>query len=298
MRKPPYSPLVARRALCFPAAVLLGGAGCATTAGSAADIAALKEEVSTLRRERRMDEKRIEALENQFDAQQAQLSKLRHGDLSDDEVVPPLAVIHLGRRSRPMSALPPVPTSVAVREPDDADLAALDDAASRSAAGGAPAGDPDTLFQQAFEKLKTGDLVGAAIDFQTFAQNFPRNDAADNALLDEGIALYGQRRFGDALAVLTRIEGRYPAGDAVPEAIWRAADCEEQLGRAADAKKRLRHLAKDYPQTPEGARALEKLGGAAPPAPAAPQSRASGATGAGDGTEVSNRYVSLLHEGG
>ncbi|MHB8418503.1 MAG: tetratricopeptide repeat protein [Myxococcales bacterium] len=259
MRKPSCSSIVARFPLAFPAAVLLGGAGCAAGRINASEVAALKEEVATLRRERRLDEKRLQALEDQFDAQQAELSRLH---LSDGGAsLPSLQVVHLARLGRPPKALPPVPTRVAVREPDPADLAALDDAATRGPQDN-PSEGADALFDQAFGKLKTGDLVGAAADFQSFAERYPRNTAADNALLDEGIALYGQHRYGEALSVLARIEARYPAGDAVPEALWRAADCEEQLGRVDDARKRLRHLAKDYPQSPEGARAREKLGGA------------------------------------
>ncbi len=256
MRKPSCSSIVARSTLAWPAAVLLGSIpGCATSGANAGDVAALKEEVATLRGERQVDEKRLQVLENQFDAQQAELQHLRsQGAL---EGLPSLRVVHL----EPGKAAPALPTRVQVREPDEADLARLDELLGHGfpTAVETSGGAPDALFDGAFEKLKTGDLVGAAADFQSFAEKFPKNPAADNALLDEGIAMYGQHNYAEALKVLSRIEARYPAGDAVPEALWRAADCEEKLGRIEDARKRLLHLSKDFPTSPEGSRARERL---------------------------------------
>jgi TolA-binding protein len=246
--------------------------GCATGGANANDVAALKEEVATLRRERQVDAQRLQVLENQFDAEQAELQHLRaEGGLGGTP--PSLQVVHLQPGSH--GSAPALPTHVKVREPDEANLAELDELLGHGfptvvdASGGAP----NALFDAAFDQLKTGDLVGAAAGFQSFADKYPKDTAADNALLDEGIAIYGQHRYAEALRILSRIEARYPAGDAVPEAIWRAADCEEKLGQVEAARTRLAHLAEDFPGSPEGARAAERLrslsakdpGGAAAP---------------------------------
>ena len=266
---------------------MLGIPGCATSGASASDVAALKEEVATLRRERQVDEKRLQVLENQFDAEQAELSTC----------APRASWTTCPRRCAwftcpPAAKISPaLPTVVKVREPDEADLAQLDEMVGRGfptaadSSNGSSGGGPDTLFDAAFEKLKTGDLLGAATDFQSFADRFPKNTAADNALLDEGIAMYGQHHYAEALKVLGRIEARYPAGDAVPEAIRRAADCEEKLGHAADARKRLVHLSKDFAGSPEGS---------GPRAPADPRARA----GAAAPAETSSKPVADSHEGG
>ncbi|MHB1845151.1 MAG: tetratricopeptide repeat protein [Deltaproteobacteria bacterium] len=228
-------------------------------------MAALRDEVASLRRERMADRKRLEALENQFDAQQAELSRLRGMPQSSAELVPSdLEVVHLRapKASRSARMMPRLPTDVPVREPSADDLAALEQAVpspGASASADSPDVLPDALYDGAFEKLKTGDLLGAASDFEAFAQRFPKNPAADNALLDQGIALYGLHRYDDALRAFSRIESRYPAGDALPEALWRSADCDEKLGRPADAKRLYAHLTKDFPDSPEGRRAKDRL---------------------------------------
>jgi TolA-binding protein len=208
-----------------------------------------------------VNDKRLQALENQFDAQQAELQHLRGPAASD--LPSSLKVIHL--KSGAQGAGPALPTQVRVRELDEAALAHLEELlgngfpTAANSYGPGSGGAPDALFDAAFDKLKTGDLVGAATEFQSFADRYPNNTAADNALLDEGIAVYGQHRYAEALRILSHIEARYPAGDAVPEALWRAADCDERLGQPAEARKRLQHLAQDFPASPEGARAVERL---------------------------------------
>ncbi len=247
-----------RSSLALPAAVLFGAApGCAS-GSSGARVSALEQEVAALRRERQADEKRLAALEDQVDAQQAQIARLRGRPGSAAGEPTGLPLVHLRPEASPAHA-PRLPTTIPVRLPDDDALAQLAQAAQAGAPGASDGAGPEAAFASAFEKLKVGDLDGAAAAFQTFAARWPKNSAADNALLDEGIALYGQHAFADALAVFASVERRYPAGDAVPEALWRAADCEERLGRSQDARRRLAHLAAAYPATAEGARAREKL---------------------------------------
>jgi TolA-binding protein len=248
-----------RAAVC-----LLYLASCASTGASAADVEALREEVAVLRRDNARDEKRIEALENQVDIQEADLRKLRPRDGTASLDLPPdLKTVRLASpTARAVRSLPVLPTAVPVREPDRDALANLDTVSLSTpvrAPGRGDPSDPDVLYNAAFEKLKTGDLVGAANDFQLFAQRFPHHTAADNALLDEGIALYGLRRYAEALQVLARIERNYPAGDTVPEALWRSADCQERLSHPKEARAVLEHLSQKYPNSPEGQKAHARL---------------------------------------
>jgi TolA-binding protein len=200
-------------------------------------------------------------LENQIDIQEADLRRLRPGTSSQE--VPSSPRLHGATSAgRPVRSLPQLPTDVAVREPNHDALATLENLSPPMALhplGKGEQPDPDLLFSQAFEKLKTGDLTGAANGFQLFVQRFPHHTAADNALLDEGIALYGLRRYSEALGVLARIERSYPAGDAVPEALWRSADCEERMSHPKEVRVLLEHLSEKFPKSPEGLKARTRL---------------------------------------
>jgi TolA-binding protein len=255
----PHLPRLNRPALCW-----LFLAGCVSTSQS--EIAPLREEVSALREAHQIDRKRLEALEVQVDAQQLELRRLR-GEAPAEETFQPsgsasLPVVHLQPHSP--GAVPILPTEVRVREPSAEVVAELDHASSRDTerVEGGPAGskeEADRLFDAAFEKLKTGELVGAAGMFRDFSRRFPHHPAADNALLDEGIAYYGLRRYQEALDVFDGLGKRYPAGDAVPEALWRAGDCEIKLGEVARAQSIYRSLMKSFPGSPEATKATAQL---------------------------------------
>jgi TolA-binding protein len=257
----PHLPRLSR-----PALLWLVLAGCVST--SQGEIAPLREEVSALREAHQVDRKRLEALEAQVDAQQLELRRLR-GEAPEEGTTQPggsssLPIVHL--QPQPLRGAPVLPTEVQVREPSAELVAELSRASSRASDGerieGGSAGskeEADRLFDSAFEKLKTGELVGAAGMFRDFAHRFPHHPAADNALLDEGIAYYGLRRYQEALEVFDGLAKRYPAGDAVPEALWRAGDCELKLGEPARAQSVYRSLVKSFPGSPEATKAAAQL---------------------------------------
>ena len=223
-----YLTRLTRPALCW-----LLVAGCVST--SEGEASPLREEVSALRKAHQEDRKRLEALEVLVDAQQMELRRIRGETLGDASQVPndsSLPIVHL---QPPASrTAPALPTDVRVREPPVEVVTELERSPTHAndveqTTSGSE--DADHLFDAAFEKLKTGELVGAAGMFRDFARRFPHHPAADNALLDEGIAYYGLRRYLEALDVFENLSKRYPAGDAVPEALWRAGRLRGQARR-------------------------------------------------------------------
>ena len=234
-------------------------AACAACAGaSRADLTPLREEVAALRQAHEADRKRIEALELQASLQQAELIRVRGGAVSDR--AEGLPVVRL--QPHAMRDLPSLSTATPVREPPPDKLAELQQGPPIELAEASPGREEaDALFSGAFGKLKTGELVGAAAMFHSFAQRFPHHPAADNAMLDEGIADYGLRRFQDALDVFGQLSRRYPAGDAVPEALWRSADCYLKLDEMAKAQETYEAIVKRFPGSPEAAKATAKLAG-------------------------------------
>lgn len=263
-------PLRLRRTLRLGWLCLAGCTGAAQSQNTP-----LREELAALRQSRDADRKRIDALEVQVGTQQIELRRLRAdpasqpfsasapvglGDGSEN-----LPIVHLQPHSP--RDLPAVPTEVAVREPSPEVVAELakpqlfSDANLSSVPGDSLSAseEADSMFKIAFEKLKTGELVGAAGLFHAFAQRFPHHPAADNAMLDEGIADYGLRRYQDALEVLEQLAKRYPAGDAVAEALWRAGDCQLKLQQPTEARVTYQLLMKRFPGSAEATKAAAQL---------------------------------------
>ena len=236
--------------------VMISASACATTSGSA-ETAALRDEVSIMRQTHQSDQRRIQSLETEIETLR---SEDRTASGKDGEMPGDLQVIHL---SRPGSAPPPLATAVTVREPSAEEIAQIA-AQPPTETGDAPrSGSPeeaDALFTAAFEKLKTGELVRATSQFEEFARKFPHHPNADNALLNAGIAQYGLRQYQEALATFRSLIKRYPAGDAVPEAMYREANCAEKLGHRQEARTLLQQVKDSYPRTAEAARADRRLG--------------------------------------
>jgi TolA-binding protein len=262
MRTVFHSPQLSRPAgLCW---LLALAAGCVST--SEGEIAPLREEVSALRQAHDSDRKRLEALEVQVDAQQMELRHLRgdtpdergSGDPASAAALPVVRLQPQGSRTAPA-----LPTEVKVHEPPVEVVAELERAHARatddSTGSAGSKEEADRLFDVAFEKLKTGELVGAASLFRDFARRYPHHPAADNALLDEGIAFYGLRQYQQALEVFEALTKRYPAGDAITEARLRAGDCQIKLGDLAAAQATLHGIVTIYPGSPEATKAAAQL---------------------------------------
>jgi tol-pal system protein YbgF len=237
------------------------GSACAT-ASSASEVTTMRAELKVMQQAHLDDQKKIDALQAEIEL----LSETRAPQATTSELPSDLQVVHLQpAKGQP----PPLATAVPIHEPTADELALISAAqaaeppetltAHGSSSGSSSPEEADALFSSAFERLKTGELVRAASEFQEFARRYPHHPAADNALLDEGIAYYGLRRYADALTAFRSLIKRYPAGDAVPEAMLREAECETRLGHRDQARSLLNHLKDAYPQSAEAARAGRRL---------------------------------------
>ena len=236
------------------------GSACATASGSA-EVATLRAELKAAQQTHLDDQKKIESLQAEVDTLGTEVKSQGHSDATD--LPSDLQVVHLPGPNR---AQPPaLATAVPIHEPTTDEIAlisathAAEPAESSHGGSGGSLEEADALFSSAFEKLKTGELVRAASEFQEFARRYPHHPAADNALLDEGIAFYGLRRYADASTAFRTLIKRYPAGDAVPEAMFREAECAERLGHRDQARTLFGHLKDAYPQSAEAARAGRRL---------------------------------------
>lgn len=162
--------------------------------------------------------------------------------------------MHRADRVNPVERAPRLPAEVELREPDDDQIARLDvdPAVAREA-------DADHAWAEAVQKLNEGHHAEAESDFLAFVAAHPRHTAADNALYLAGLVREARGDCAGALPLFEAVPARYPAGDAVPQAMLERGKCLRSLGRKDEAKAILGKLAQEHPDAPETAFAREVL---------------------------------------
>jgi TolA-binding protein len=248
-----------------PAAALVAAllvAGCSGTEASLRrDVDGLRSELALVRQENQELQRRLDAVSSRLEvvaARSVRPPEPRPTEPRAAESVVPggLAVIRVEpgppapMPPPPARRAPPIPTAVALVEPDGSRLDALARRSGRE------------LSAEAEAELKAArrkDGLARAHALDDFVARYPRHPQADNALV-EAVAAYAEAGRPEAACTMARraVE-EYPAGDALSEALWRLAACELQRG-GADAEKRiLTRLVAEFPSTPAARKAGERL---------------------------------------
>jgi TolA-binding protein len=249
-------PRCAREALA--ALALL--AGCAGGGDAARrDIEALRAEVRQLHQENADLAHRVETLTAQVELTSARLSRGPATPAAKDEsdkqtVIPPdLAVVRVAppaSGARAGRTPPPVPTSVPIGEPDQAQLDALSRRGGRDLA---------TEAEAELRRARAGAGNQRARALVEFVSRYPRHPEADNALVEAAAAYADAGIETESCGLARRAVADYPAGDALPDALERLAWCEGRVG-ARDAERRLlERLVHEFPKTPAAQRAGTRL---------------------------------------
>lgn len=178
-----------------------------------------------------------------------------------ESVIPPnLAVVKLGPAQKslregwlPRKVPPPLPTAVPIRDPDSRILAGL--STSKRDLGTAAQADLDAARNQ------TG--LAAARALEAFTGHYPHHPNADNALIEAAQLRVDADDRDAACDLYEKCVREYPAGDALPDALERLADCYFRRGQKDRARPLLERVMKDYPQTAVAKRAAERLAEAA-----------------------------------
>jgi len=246
-------------------AVLLAAAGCASAPPRpSAEAESLRELRSQLNAQSTLvaqQQRRIEEMEVKLAALAARAPVLMApapahatpGTPGRTDPRPPLKTVKLGegrrlRRDRinPVSLAPRIPASVELREPADEELARLeaDPAAVEEF-------DADHAWAEAVQKLNDGRHAEAETDFLAFVAAHPRHTAADNALYLAGLVRESRGDCASALQLFESVPLKYPAGDAVPQALLERGRCLRILGRKAESKSVLMQLQREYPEAAE-----------------------------------------------
>jgi tol-pal system protein YbgF len=136
--------------------------------------------------------------------------------------------------------------------------------ASAGAAGSAgdgssaPPSDQDA-YQSAFALLKDSQYDRAIAAFQKFLATFPDSALADNAQYWLGEAYYVNKSFTDAQTAFQRVIDKYPQSRKRPDALLKIGYCQYELKQWDLAKRTLSTAATQFPDTPAGHLAQQRL---------------------------------------
>jgi TolA-binding protein len=151
--------------------------------------------------------------------------------------------------SNPVEHAPRLPSTIALREPDDQALASLDDVPVDAVIRAEV--EADHSFASAVRKLNDGSLAAAEGDLLTFAEKYPRHSAADNALYLAGLIRQNRGDCETAVPLFDRVPRDYPAGDSVAPALLEKGRCLRMLQHAEEARRTLARLLAEHPQAVE-----------------------------------------------
>jgi hypothetical protein len=245
-------------------AALLILLGCAGGGAAPRDVEAMRAELRALRSENDALARKVEALSGRVDVIGARLarggvepSRAAPAPREDGAstaiapVVPPdLAVVKVAPPPRARRVPPPVPTGVALSDPEPDRIEAL---ALRGGRALADAADGELRAARARSGLDRAHAL------EDFAARYPRHLAADNALVEAAEAYAAAEKDDAACALARRVEDDYPAGDAMSGAVERLAWCESRHGDAAAERRLLERVRHEFPRTPAADRAEARL---------------------------------------
>jgi TolA-binding protein len=157
----------------------------------------------------------------------------------------------------PVERAPHIPSTIALREPDEQALASLDDVPVDAVIRAEV--EADHSFAAAVRKLNDGNLAAAESELLTFAQKYPRHSAADNALYLAGLIRQNQGDCEGAVPLFDRVPREYPAGDSVAPALLEKGRCLRMLQHAEEARRTLARLLAEHPQAVEVTTARQLL---------------------------------------
>lgn len=235
-----------------PAALLLL-LGCAG-GGEAVrrDLEALRAEVRALRQDNEELSRKVEAIDGRVEVISTRLARpaQREEGAAPPLVPPDLAVVKVEPPTWGPRRPPPLPTAVAIAEPDPERLESLSRRSGRELA-------QDAEDELGRARRRSGAARAHALE--DFVQRYPRHPASDNALVEAAAAYAEAGKLDAACGLARRAADDYPAGDGMSDALERLAWCESRRGSLDGERKLLERLVSEYPRTPAAARAGTRL---------------------------------------
>ena len=134
----------------------------------------------------------------------------------------------------------------------DARVAAMEATQSKIVDKVAPAmhEDKDQLWQQAAQRLASGQRDDGRRFYRVFIQRFPQDPRAPQAYLAIGMSFVQEGKHPNAANEFRNVLTNYASSPEVPEAMWQLSLAFVQLKWCTDAKAQRTDLAKRYPKSP------------------------------------------------
>ncbi len=135
-------------------------------------------------------------------------------------------------------------------------------AAAPAAASEAAAAETDTIkrdYDAAFRVLEQKDYKLAIGRFREFLKKHPKSRLANNAQYWIGESYYALRHYDQAILEFDEVRRIDPQGDKVPAALLKQGFAFAEIGERVNARLILQEVVERYPQSPEAAKAKERL---------------------------------------
>jgi TolA-binding protein len=110
--------------------------------------------------------------------------------------------------------------------------------------------DKEQLWQQAAQRLASGQRDDGRRFYRVFIQRFPQDPRAPQAYLAIGMSFVQEGKHPNAANEFRNVLTNYASSPEVPEAMWQLSLAFVQLKWCTDAKALLNDLAKRYPKSP------------------------------------------------
>jgi tol-pal system protein YbgF len=120
---------------------------------------------------------------------------------------------------------------------------------AESAVVAAPSEAEKEAYDKAFQAMKELRYADAAEDFQSFLNQYPNSEYADNAVYWLGESYYVTRNYDIALEAFERLMHDYPDSPKVPDALLKIGYTHYELKQWDKARAALLQVQQDYPDT-------------------------------------------------
>jgi tol-pal system protein YbgF len=123
----------------------------------------------------------------------------------------------------------------------------------------AASGSERDVYQSAFDLLKGGKYTDAAAGFETYLQQYPDGQLADNAHYWLGESYYITRKFDDALRSFATVTARYPQSRKIADAWLKLGYTYYEMKKITEAQAALEKTATSFPDSSAALLAKQRL---------------------------------------